>query len=223
MAPPSPEALAPADRALVEQALRESGATTSRPGFGIFNYFADLGEALRRLIEELIETVGDAVSPNVLFGVLGFLAALGGILLVFLLIRWWRGRGPRLASAAEPRSASGAPALAPGTDWEAELDARLARGEIRPALEALWWWLAERLAEGVGSRPEKPLGATAAEPSWTTRELVQWAGRRDLLRLVTPLDRFLYGPAEPAAEEIRALFATFRQAFGSLGAAPEQR
>ena len=93
-----------------------------------------------------------------------------------------------------------APSLPPGADWEGELERRLARGDVPAALEALWWWLAGRLE------------APAAEASWTTRELVVRAGRRDLLRLVMPLDRLLYGAGQPSEGEVRGLFASLRGA-----------
>lgn len=208
------EPAAAADPVLVEQALREAGAATDRPGLSAAAYFADLGEAVARgigwLLESLIDAAGGAVSGEFLVGALGLSFALAVLLLVFLLLRLGLKRTPR-SRPVELAAASAAPELPPGADWEAEVEARLVRGEIRPALEALWWWLADRLS-GLPS-PTEPAAATGgrpAQPSWTTRELVQRAGRRDLLRAVVPLDRFLYADAHPSAADVRGLLGQLR-------------
>lgn len=209
------EVPAAADRLLVEQALRESGAATDRPGLGAVDYFADLGQAFARLIswviENLIDAAGGAVSADFLIGALGIFFAVAVLVAVFLLLRLWL-RRPRPQRPVELAPGAAATELAPGMDWEAEVEARLSRGEIRPALEALWWWLADRLAD----RPDGEGRKKAAEPeaSWTTRELVQRSGRRDLLRVVGPLDRFLYSDSRPSAADVRGLLGHLRAALG---------
>ena len=68
--------------------------------------------------------------------------------------------------------------------------------------EALWWWLAGVL---VGDR---------AEASWTSRELVARAGRRDLLADVRRLDRLMYGAGRRRIEDVRDLWRALRTAVG---------
>lgn len=204
------ERLAAADPVLVERALREGAVATERPGSSLAEYAGDVGGAVARFVMELLGTilnaVGGAVSASFLTGVLFLVVALALGALVFLVLRWFWQR-PAARPAVELVPAGGSPELPPGADWEAEVERRLARGEIRPALEALWWWLAGRLA------------ALQAERSWTTRELVQRAGRQDLLRAVVPLDRFLYAAGEPGAGEVRGLFESLRRRLGGAGPA----
>lgn len=204
------EPLLAADPALVEQALREGAVATQRPAPGIADYGADLGAAVARFFIELLGSilgaVGGAVSADFLVDVLFGVLALAVAALLFLVLRWLlEKRRPRPVVELAPQG--GPPALPPGADWEAEVETRLARGEARPALEALWWWLAGRIE------------ARSAERSWTTRELVRRAGRKDLLRAVVPLDRFLYGAGEPRPSEVRDLFDTLRR---RLGAGPAE-
>jgi hypothetical protein len=191
--------VAEANRALVEEAVRQGGVATERPSPGIAEYGAELAAALEEVVRTLAEAVGGAVPDNFLVGCLGFFFVLTVLLVFWLLLRiWLKRRKP--AAAVELAPASAAPPLPPGADWEGEVERRLASGEVHGALEALWWWLAGRLE------------APAAEASWTTRELVQRAGRRDLLRLVMPLDRLLYGAGQPSTGEVRGLFETLRGA-----------
>ena len=68
-----------------------------------------------------------------------------------------------------------------GPHWQSELERHLRHGDAAAATMALWWWLAGRL---VGDR---------AKASWTSRELVHRAGRRNLIPAVRRLDHMLYG------------------------------
>lgn len=189
-----------ADRALVEEAVRQGGVATERLSPRVADYAYELTAYLGGLLERLIKAAGGAVPESFGVGCLGFIVVLALLLACWLALRMWLRRSKKEPAAVELAPASSAPALPPGADWEGELEGRLVRGEVHAALEALWWWLAGRL------------GAPAAESSWTTRELVARAGRRDLLRLVTPLDRLIYGAGQPTAGEVRGLFDTLRAA-----------
>ena len=81
--------------------------------------------------------------------------------------------------------------------WETALRQALAAGDVGQAVHALWWWLAQSLGCG-------------ADPSWTSRELVQRAGRRDLRPHVRRLDRLLYSPRAPRLEEVESLWHDLR-------------
>lgn len=195
-----PAPAAEADPALVEEAVRQGSVAAERLPPRVAEYAYDLTAYLGRLLERLIKAAGGAVPENFGVGCLGFVVVLALLLAFWLLLRLWLGRSKKGPESVELAPASAAPALPPGADWEGELEERLGRGEVHAALQALWWWLAGRL------------GAPAAQASWTTRELVERAGRRDLRLLVTPLDRLLYGAGQPTAGEVRGLFDSFRAA-----------
>lgn len=179
------------DPVLLEQALGEVETQRSVPDF--FEYFVDLGKAffvaLMELVGSLADAVGGAVSGEFLVGLIFFLLAAGFLLLIYVVIRLWQKRLPKTSDSFELRPE--APASPQGIDWEAELEARLARGDAHAALEALWWSFAQKL------------GTIRADATWTTRELVLASGRRDLLRAVVPLDRLLYADVVVALDDVR--------------------
>lgn len=197
-------ALSPPDPSLVEQALRQGDVEAQRPVPGFFDYFFDLGEWLAevilRALADLFGAVGGALPAGFFMGIFFFLLAAGGLLLLFVLVRLWQSRIPPAAPAAQLLPPSAPPTSPDGMDWEAELEARLARGEVHAALEALWWWLAHKL------------GSSRADGTFTTRELVLAAGRRDLLRAVGPLDRLLYADVVAAEGDVRRVHQTIRAA-----------
>lgn len=118
---------------------------------------------------------------NAIYGVIG--AALVALLvwLALLLRSMLRQREPEQAPEVEVRAPSPAAGGADAAAWRAELDRRLAAGDLEAALEAAWWWLACSLA---GSR---------VNPAWTSRELLVAAGRPDLGPAVRGLDAMIYG------------------------------
>ncbi len=167
------------------------------------------GELLRRFQRALLDGLLAGarwlhVSPPVLRWIVAGLAVLVVAALLWLIVAWAR-RRPK-APAPAPVVAAAAPA-APldAAGWRAELERRLAEGRIPEALEALWWWLARSLA------------GPAAEPDWTSRDLVARSRRDDLQRdrlrdLVRRLDAFTYGPLPPAAEDLRGLLGRLEEA-----------
>lgn len=92
--------------------------------------------------------------------------------------------------------------------WADELRQRLAAGEVGPACEALWWWLARSLLPGQ------------VERSWTSRELLSRANRADLRRPVTRLDRMIYGSRPPTLDEVRHLWRDLEQGMSSGSSVP---
>ncbi len=105
-----------------------------------------------------------------------------------------RGQARRTSPVVTRPVAPGAAARAPERDeWLTELRARLARGDVPAALEALWWWFA------------RSLSGAAAESSWTSRELLAHASRPELAPLAAALDRLLYGETRPSVEDVRRL------------------
>lgn len=194
------------DTALLEQLARQSGIERELPAPGLDEYMLTLAEALAEWLRSSFGPVGRLLAAHpVMLELLtrGLLVALV-LAIGVALLRGLRSR--RAAAAVEaPRLATGA-APAPERDreaWRAELDARLNRGDVPAALEALWWWFARSL-----------LGARALGCQ-TTGELVAQAGRADLGALSDALDRLCYGSARPTPAELRAWL---RRAEGTLPA-----
>ena len=202
-----------ADPEALERVMAESRAETASTPPGLTLYVRDAATAVSQWLVGLLERYLPGfgrfagwileVVPAILYGLLALLL---GILLARLARRWWRGRAP-----AEPSPVTTLPG--PGADdrsrrdaawWEGELRRRLHRGELGAALEALWWWLA-RVLETAPSDVER---------SSTSRELISRAGRPDLRPLVGRLDRLIYGPDAPTAEELRRMFGDLREAVG---------
>ena len=187
---------AQADPVLVRRVLEETAVDQTVPTPGWSGYAEAVAEALFEWVRDRIPGV-DAVAS--LFKGLGpavAVAAAAGVLLLILALaratlRRSRGRVP-----ARPPAARTAP-LAPGepprdrSAWRAEMESRLARGDVAGALEALWWWFARSLSTGP------------VDPSWTSQELLARSGRRDLAPLTRALDRLLYASQRPNADDVR--------------------
>lgn len=200
-----------ADAAGLRQVLVEHRIETARPRPGLALYMRDAGlafsERLARWIAGVLPRLARFEGPmieQVLKLLLALMAAaLLGFSIRFALLRW-RQR-PRVRPPGPIREIDGAadePRIRPAAYWEAELRRRLDAGEVAAATLALWWWLASGL---VGDR---------ARPSWTTRELIARAGRRDLTPGVRRLDRMIYGNERPSAESVDRLWRELREALG---------
>jgi hypothetical protein len=193
------KSVATADRTLIERLFRETGAERQLAAPSWNEYAATIATAIAARIGALFGELDlrSALWPRVLAWVL--LATLG-VILATLLARWllrvWRSRQPRspapatvtlvcAGGGAEPRRSPQA--------WRAEIDARLGLHQLDAALEAVWWWFASSLCE------------SPVDPSWTSRELLQNTRRNDLRPQAALLDRMIYGPARPRADEVRGL------------------
>ncbi len=207
--PREPVTLTPAqvDQDLVQRIYRESAASAKPAGPTLSGYLADLAlrisKTLRGWMMAVLPGLGGILAWLESWGwrwvVLGLALLVAGLLLWRLLKAWAGPGGDGGERDLQPLGASG-DGEAGALDWESLLEENLATGRVSAALEALWWWLAERLI---------PRGA---EPSWTSRELVLVAGRRDLLAQVRSLDRMLYGAAPPEVGEVRQLWGQLREA-----------
>jgi hypothetical protein len=182
------------------EALRDAIARTGEPGAlphpGFADYVRDLARAVQEWFYDLLGRavpVMDLPLLEVMVWVvtLGAAAAVAG-LLVLALRR--RRRRMTLAGAAVPLAGEGEPA-APGDAgwWWNEAARRLEAGEVRPALAALWWWVARRL---------DPPGL---DRSWTTSDLLRGGGITARRLPLRRLDRLLWGPGAPARVEAEAL------------------
>ena len=109
-------------------------------------------------------------------------------------------RGRPASDAAKTAPSPAPPAFSGAAEWRRELDRRLDAGDVAGALQALWWFLARSVASGE------------VLPSWTSGELLARARRPELRPLAVQLDRFRYGPLDPAPSDVRELTARFEQA-----------
>jgi hypothetical protein len=200
--------LAPGDRLLLERVLRDTGVERVPGRPGIADYMLVLTRAiverLHRATEPLAGLLGPHASSFLLATKVFLLAVLG--LLLFVVIRWILSRG--VIRRRKPRAAT-APALA-GSDredlvrgleaWASELESHLQAGDVRGALKALWWWLARSLC------------GPDADPSWTSRELLDRARRPDLRSFAAAFDRLAYGRDAPRVPDVRDLVGRLRRA-----------
>jgi hypothetical protein len=206
------------DAELARRVLEQTRSATTPAGPHAGEYFSDVLAAAMRWIFELIARVfsgASGIGPVIQLLVL-LLAAAALVLGVMAIVRRTilRRRRRRQLEAGEGGSrvtAEDAVASGPrdAAAWRAELDARLARGEVPEALEALWWWLAQSLAsDSDASRP--------VDASWTTRDVFDRAqasarGRArararggDLGRLADELDALMYGRVRPSPSDVSA-------------------
>ncbi len=204
--PATPE-LATVDKDWLLELARTEGVEHEISSPGIGEYFRDLSFAVTRTISDWLSSwvpgVGSVLAPLApqLLRALLFFAGLAILLLV--LRRWLsRRRSPSRVAEADPVAPEPVSDVASTEVWASRLSRALERGEIAGALEALWWWLATHIAPG------------AADPTWTSRELLRQARRDDLRALADRLDRQIYGPEEPAPEQVRALFRDLQEVLG---------
>jgi hypothetical protein len=182
-----------ADPEAMEQALRGVDQRVEPASWA--DYTSAVAEAIRDWLRDRVEGLDLPIPPGtgtaIAWTIVALLAVSLGVLITRGVAGWLsRRRAPRAVPAAvavEPAASRRAAA-----DWAAEAQGRLARGDVRGALEAAWWWLASALSAAV-------------DPTATTRELVMGAGRRDLVPLARRMDVLTYGAAPPSVADVRDL------------------
>lgn len=196
---PGPSARA--DRIVLEDVYRQSGAARTVPGPSWMDYVSDVLSRAAGSLFRRLDPLGQLVGPwSHIFAVI----LAGALLLSFLVIlgRVFAKRGPPAEPAAAVQTSLPFPAPARGREeWRLEFEERLGRGETLPALQALWWWFA------LSASPE------GVDPAWTSREVLVRAGRDELVPVARVLDRMIYGPLPPREPEVRALLAEMEGAF----------
>lgn len=182
-----------ADRQLLERLLRDLGVEREPADSAFSEYVRVLLERFLDLLPaDWLRPPEGLVGEYVAVVVLGTVA-LGLVLLTIQLLRVRRGRPAR--SAAAPRIGARSAPLVRDVDWSGELDRRLADGDVRGSLEALWRWLGAAL------------GLEESAETWTPRELLRQSRRDDLRPGLLELERLSYGPAAPRADQVRVLRA----------------
>jgi len=195
----------PADMDLVERVLTESAVDRTVEAAGWGGYFQALAAAIG---ESLARWLAGFPSLRPVLTTLGPVAiVLVALVLLWVLYAWLRGvmaarRRRGLAQPAAPSVGSDVSVL-PQRDraaWRAQIDERLARGDVAGALEALWWWFA------------RSVSAAPVDPAWTNHELLARSRRSDLAPFARALDRLLYGPDRPRVEELRSFLGRLEKA-----------
>jgi hypothetical protein len=206
----SPQLIRPAraDQELIDELIRSGSVRTEPPQPGPSQYIRDqITTVLDWLSEKLDLSPGavEVLAQVITWAGVLLLGTVIGALLV-LLIRMVRGRSAQQQLPVDGRLLSLTPEPAsirsPEQCWQ-ELQQSLADNRVAEALAALWWWLARTLT------------GTAAEASWTTRELLEhWSGHRpaqpELVRLCRRLDSMTYGRHQAPAQAVRELATRLR-------------
>ena len=202
LAPPvasQPLPAASADLEKIRRIERDDLVKTQRSRPRLSVYFKDIAMAIFKGIAGWFEAMGH--TGELLVSAVVWIMRVLALALVILLFwyfysRWRRGSQPMVATT----TAALVDAAPPDINWRHRLDSAIEAGRARDALEALWWWFAGQL------------GATDADPAWTTRELVTRTQRRELWPLVSRFDRLTYGHDEPQVEAVRELSTAVREA-----------
>lgn len=187
------------DMERLERILRDSQVQreAAQPSWGA--YAAHVVERVLRAFADWLRGVLELLGASGLDArVVAWVIAVAALVaLVWALVSWvLRRREPQVGRAPTPepsRVPGEAARLIERAEWRRELEARLARGDVPAALEALWWWLA------------RSLSGAAVERSWTSRELLARAARLDLAEPASALDRMLYGRERPHVDDVRRL------------------
>lgn len=204
---PDPSA---ADRELLTRLARQTGAHTAPPAPSLREYAATVvQDVFHRLF-------GWIHLPKVSWTGLGAILLVTGYALAVLLLAGAlfligrsvlammnRGRGNG-GSAGLTASASPVPPARPSEAdyWWQRFRAALKERDSLTAMESLWFWVAVRLT------------GTAADPAWTSRELLDQAQRDDLRPAMTQLDGWRYGPMPPTTETLDSLATRLGEVLG---------
>ena len=202
---------AEADREVLVEIVRQHSVATRPEQPGLGRYAQDVIGAGFRWLSFRLERLAPGLAGWVVMLAKAGAQVIAIVALAFLTIlglRWLRARYFRSRTAESP-------AVVPLTEsvsepvegrsreaWEGDLRRRLDAGDVAGACEALWWWLARAISRGP------------VESSWTSRELLTQARRRDLAPPVRRLDRMIYGAAAPSAADVRRLWAELEEAVG---------
>lgn len=194
--------LVPADEAALERAFAENDVETRFSDGRGSDFLWYAFERLATRFSKVFEAGAFAVLGQLWIWVAAF-AGLVCAALALVVVRlkggWRRRHG---AGEAAEQASTRLPIVGPASAalWRERAESRLEAGDLRGALEAIWWWLASLLAAG------------AVDPAWTGRELLRRVGRPELLPAVRQLDAFRYGRAAPEVDAVRRYFDQLRGA-----------
>ena len=177
--------------------LLEDQTAIEAPRPGPFTYMYDAGRHVTELFFSWLSghftNIGGWVAQVVTYGTRILLVVLSIALVVLTVRHLRRQQGsamPKIVGSPEqPR-----PERLGVEHWRRELLARLEAQDGAGALKALWWWWA------------CVLEARDVDPSWTTRELLQATGRRDLRPVGRHFDFLAYGTDRVSVAEVRGLW-----------------
>ena len=186
-----------------EASLADAGVSPELSTPGAVEYAIDLLHAVLAWTTEVIANALPASFPIELF----VLGAASVVVTFALTVVWYLVH--RWLMAPRPSSVVAGPELMPvpvGSvgdvgSWRLAVGERLAAGEVREALEAVWWWAARRLS------------VSDVQSSWTTSELLGASGRGDLRAPLGRLDRWRYGRSLPESADVERLVSELGERF----------
>ncbi len=197
-----------ADRQLLSRLAAETGVQTAPHAPSFREYLVVLGRhVVRKLLGWIhlpnIDLPGAAPYLEIVARLLAWLLVAGAlVLMVRILVGTYRRRRAREGPAPAGPEATPLEASRPSNAayWWSRLRDALEAGDPVAALESLWFFTGFRLA------------GTSLDPSWTSTELLERTGRRDLAGLMTLLDAWRFGPDTPGPPEIDSLAGRLREA-----------
>jgi hypothetical protein len=197
----------PADLDALREVVATSGVETTVPPPSWTGYIRALAESFAEWLASLIGSVARTLGAraDLLAPIAWTLIAIVGLFLLYALGRVLLGLWKGVARTAQGPSTGIARVAAPVPErdrgaWRREVEARLAAGRVKEALEAVWWWLARSLSED------------RARGSWTSGELLRDAGRLDLAPLLGALDALAYAGGRPDPADVRRLLDSLEAA-----------
>jgi hypothetical protein len=197
----------PGDLDALHAVLARSGVETAMPAPSWTAYLQALAESFARWLSELVGSVARSLGARaeILVPIAWVLIAAASLLLIVGLVRLLAGlwKGTNRPGAGSGTSVRRIAAPAPERDrraWRREVEARLAAGRVKEALEAVWWWLARSLS------PDR------ARASWTSGDLLREAERLDLVPLMGALDALAYAGRPPDVVDVRRLLDSLEAA-----------
>ena len=146
------------------------GVETELPRPGVGTWLEDVTKRILDAMVSLLERLDPRLAKLTSWGgwrVVIVVVAVSVLAYLLVVASGWNrrrsgGRAPEVVRRLEPLAVDESSV---DRRWGEELEQALGAGQVMPALEALWWWLAERL---LGDRADK---------SWTSRELLVNARR----------------------------------------------
>jgi len=197
-----------ADRQLLVRLATETGVQTAPHAPSFREYLVVLGRhVVRKLLGWIhlpsIDLPGAAPYLEIVARLLAWLLVAGAlVLMVRIVVGTYRRR--RAREGPEPMGPEATPleAARPSNAayWWSRLQDATEAGDTAAALESLWFFTGFRLA------------GTSLDPSWTSTELLERTGRRDLAGFMTRLDAWRFGPDPPWLPEIESLAGRLREA-----------
>ncbi len=201
------------DRA--RRVLADSGIEQAVPRPRLSEWWWEVVSGAVKFLAELLDLRGSTVRLLLQAGA-WVIIAVALLALLWMVLSWRRrnARVPEEGLSVRSRSAAEMGRMLGPAAWSERLQSALARGDVRAAVEAIWFLAAQRL--GLWSREARVHGGGA---EWTGGGLIAAAGpaSRDLEPSIRWLERLTYGPAGATLDEVSLLWRDLDEKLSLLG------